>query len=81
MTEAEALEIVREHKGRIESDYKALEWSDEAKREVVFIVTLWLPPKFTTGMEGGGDTLVDATKMALDGIESLKKKEQADEGR
>ncbi len=76
MTEAEALGIIRAHKGRIESDYKALEWSDEAKREVVFIVTLWLPPKFGTGMDGGGDTLIEATQMALEGIWRLKKKEQ-----
>jgi len=75
MTEQEALEIVKKHNGRIEADYKALEWSDEAGREVTFIVTLWRPPHFGTGMEGGGDTLVEATEMALAGIEHLKTEE------
>lgn len=78
MTEAEALEIVKQHKGRIEGDHKALEWSDEADREVVFIVTLWLPPHFGTGMEGGGDTLVEATEMAIKGLEHLKAKAKDD---
>ena len=69
MTEAEALEIIRKHKGRIEADYKALEYSHEANREVVFIVTLWRLSDFGVGAEGGGDTLVEATQMALEGLE------------
>ena len=73
MTEQEALEIIKKHQGRIEADYKALEWSHEAKREVVFIVTLWRLSDFAIGAEGGGDTLVEATEMALEGLEDVEK--------
>lgn len=77
MTEKEALEIVQKHRGRIRADHKCPDWSEEADKDCVFIVTLFQSPNFSRGMEGGGDNLIDATKMALDGLKELDARQSA----
>jgi hypothetical protein len=73
MTEKQALEIIARHRGRVIIDHKAPEWCDEAGRECPYLVTLWLPSNFAVRGEGGGDTLVEAVKMAMNTIEEIRK--------
>lgn len=78
MTEKEALELIKKHKGRIEADYKAPDWSHEANKECIFIVTLWRLSDFGVGAEGGGNTLIEATKMALESLKEIEESKKAE---
>ena len=74
MTEKEALEIIKSRQGSIKCDYRHPEWSDTADRDVWFLVCLWMEEEPWRGTEGGGDTLVVATQMALEGIVRMEAK-------